>query len=112
VVCHCGSDDCFRVLSTDPFKPLISRDGTEFGVVHLDLGCKSCGRDFTVFDNQLNGWNAVVCGDRSTLPSDYKDRVRKSLESRSCSCGSSGFQCLVWYCYDADADDRANVPLD
>jgi hypothetical protein len=112
VVCPCGRDDDFRVLSTNPLKPLISRDGIEFDVVHLDLVCNSCSRNFAVFDNQLNGWNAVVCGDTSTLPSDYKHRVRKSLEPRSCSCGSSDFECLVWYCYDAEADDLVNVPLD
>lgn len=112
VVCHCGRDDHFRVLTTNPLKPLISRDGIELGVVRLDLVCNSCNRDLAVFDNQLNGWNAVICGDRSTLPSDYEDRARRDLEPRICTCGSSDFKCLVWYCYDADADDRADIPPD
>ena len=68
VVCYCGRDDHFRVLTTDPLKPLTSRDGIELGVVHLNLVCSSCNRDLAVFDNRRNGWNAVVCGDRSTLP--------------------------------------------
>ena len=40
------------------------------------------------------------------------DRVRESLEPRACSRASSDFECLVWYCYDTDANDLANVPLD
>jgi hypothetical protein len=82
------------------------------GVVHLDLVCNACKLGFAVFDNQLNGWNAVVCGDKSTLPSDYNDRVRRSLEPRTCPCGSSDFKCLVWYGYDAVAEDLAGVPED
>src|SRR5262245_15537790 len=70
VVCLCGREDHFRVLTTDPFRPLISRDGIELGVVRLELVCNSCNCDFAVFDNQLNGWSADVCGDSSTLPSD------------------------------------------
>ena len=112
VVCYCGRDDHFRVLTTDPVKPLISRDGIELGVVHLNLVCSSCNRDLVVFDNRRNGWNAVVCGEGPPCPSDYMDRVRESLEPRAWSCGSSDFECLVWYCYDTDANDLANVPLD
>jgi hypothetical protein len=112
VVRYCGRDDHLRVLTTDPFKPLISRDGIELGVVHLNLvaapatviwSCSTTG-------GTAGMQSSVVTG--PPCPSDYMDRVRESLEPRAWSCGSSDFECLVWYCYDTDANDLGNVPLD
>ena len=105
VVCSCGREDDFRVLITHPFKPLFSRYGIDLGAVHLELACHSCSSEFVVFDNQINGWNAVIAGERSLLPPDYTERVKASLHPASCLCGSRRFGCLVWYSYDAQPDD-------
>jgi hypothetical protein len=108
VVCECGREDGFRVLTTDPFTPVQARDGAEItsGSVRLELECQACNASFTVFDNQLNGWNAVIVDDRSLLPSDYVDRVRDLLVPETCGiCQSPRFGCVVLFCYDADPDD-------
>jgi hypothetical protein len=105
VLCACGREDDFRILTTDPAKPLISIDGIELGVVHLELACESCNAEIPVFDNRQNGWNAVICGERASLPTDYARRVRDSLESMTCNCGSTAFGCVVWYAYDSHPDD-------
>jgi hypothetical protein len=106
VVCTCGRENDFRVLITDPSKPLISRNGIELGVVRLELVCNACSSELTVFDNQLNGWNAVIVGERSSLPSDYIERVKANLQPRKCHlCGSTHFGCVVWFCYDAHPDE-------
>jgi hypothetical protein len=96
------------VLTTDPFTPVKVRDGAEItsGAVRLELACQACNTAFTVFDDQLNGWNAVVVGDKNSLPPDYVDRVREILRLENCeNCRSPRFGCVVWFCYDSDADD-------
>jgi hypothetical protein len=105
VVCTCRREDAFRVSVTDPFLDLFSRGGIGVGVVRLELTCGACGSALTVFDNQMNGWNAVMAGEREELPPDYAARVQASLQPVTCLCGSTGFGCLVWFCYDAHPDD-------
>jgi hypothetical protein len=71
VVCTCGREDDFHVLTTDPSAPVKALDGAEItsGSVRLELECQACNANFMVFDDQLNGWNAVIVDERSSLPS-------------------------------------------
>jgi hypothetical protein len=105
VVCPCGREDDFRVLVADMYAPQLRGDGIAGYVIHLELVCNACGSELAVLDNQTNGWNAVICGEREALPADYVAHVKASLLAAGCLCGSARFGCIVWLSYDSHPDD-------
>lgn len=54
------------------------------------LECSACGREFTLFDAQQHGWDAIVCGaaPEKTTATECKETCRK--------CGGEAFHTRVW----------------
>lgn len=109
IVCDCGCTNAFRILSTDWAKPVAFVGEIEITAVHIDLLCGACDTEISVFDSNLNGWNAVVCDEKSLLPSDYIETVRAVRRVDQCRCGSDTSSCIVWYCFYAEDPDELPV---
>jgi hypothetical protein len=62
--------------------------------------CQKCGTSNLLFDDGLHGYNAVVCDDRSDLPTGYEEKNDTLLENFRCPCGNDSFRVYAVAVYD------------
>jgi hypothetical protein len=108
IVCVCGSNEAFEVLSADARTPGWIK-GKYGGHQRCDLHCTHCGKRFLLFDDGVHGYNAVVCDERAELPQGYLQRNGLLLRQLTCGCGGSAFSIIAEAMYDC-ADAVEDLP--
>jgi hypothetical protein len=112
LVCGCwgtGGQPCsstsFRLKSTPRDLEVVQGAHGWAGGYRFSLTCAACDLEFLLFDRDLHGWNAAVCGERDKLPKEYAANVDPYLQPIPCGCSANTHEILVNAIYDGEDID-------
>lgn len=107
LVCKSCGNGAFRLLRT-PFALDVTKDryGSPAGTYRHVAQCFACASSVLLFDKDLHGWNAAVCGERESLEANYAALVDPHLSVAPCGCGALTHEVLVATVFDAEDIDE------
>ena len=103
--CSCGDVAAFEVRTADARHPDWI-GGKIGGRQRCDLRCTKCAQEIQLFDDGIHGYNAVICGERSTLPPAYRQSNHKTF---ACSCKGTTFAVIAEAMYNC-GDNLESMP--